>query len=195
MGLLRVVDGGRAHLRLRILVVDVDARVMPIRRGGQTASAQMALSAAEARALSSAQAVGLDLVVVTSVEEQRARYSLDSMGLSVLAVISDTSTGAGASTCSRKRLNRLAETTCQHDCSLREVAVIATDSADCPMMLEAGVGFALKDAGRDAIRAADRVFPFRRAGGLTAAVEEVVLLARASYAVASTSERSWLTGR
>ena len=165
IGLLRVLNGGRAYPRPRMLVADLDVFAGPV------------VSEPEVRAFSRAQKAGLDLIFLTSAEEACVRRMLDARGLCAAAVISDAVMRVGAGERSRIRLDFLVACARQRSCTLREIAVIATHPKDCPMMLEAGVGFALKGAGDDAVRAADKVFPARRAGGLAAAVDAVVILA------------------
>lgn len=177
IGLLRVLNGGRAYPRPRMLAIDLDVFAGPVVSGSETAHARMMLLEPETRALSNAQKAGLELVIVTSGEEAHVRRMLDARGLCAAAVISDAVMRAGARERSRICLDSLVACARQRSCTLREIAVIATHPKDCPMMLEAGVGFALRDAGDDAVRAADKVFPVRRVGGLAAAVDAVVILA------------------
>lgn len=54
--------------------------------------------------------------------------------------------------------------------SLHDAAVVAGHAADCAMMLEAGIGLAVEDAGYEACTAADAAFTCRADGGLAAAL-------------------------
>ncbi|WP_143764871.1 hypothetical protein [Collinsella vaginalis] len=58
--------------------------------------------------------------------------------------------------------------------SLSHIAVIAASPLDTAAMLEAGCALALVDAGYEACRAADAVFPARAEGGLQEALAFVL---------------------
>lgn len=58
----------------------------------------------------------------------------------------------------------------EHGIKMNEVAVIALCAVDLDAMLGSGIACALEDAGRDCVAAADRVFPSRKAGGLSQAL-------------------------
>lgn len=93
---------------------------------------------------------------------------------------SDMPSRADAGTCLLRpatRVNVLAELVAVHGWGFDSVAVIATSPADRDMLLAAGIAFALKGAGYDALAAADRAFPVREAGGLAQAVDAVCALA------------------
>lgn len=67
--------------------------------------------------------------------------------------------------------NELAALCQQRDCSLDQVAVIATTQRGLPLLLEAAVALTLRDAGYENEAAADVVFKPRSSGGLAAAIE------------------------
>lgn len=58
-----------------------------------------------------------------------------------------------------------------HGCTLDQAVAIATSQRGLPLLLEAGIALALRDAGYENEAAADMVFKPRSSGGLAAAIE------------------------
>ena len=157
-----VIRGGLKFLP-RLLVVDFDAAAV---------QSPLRLSPDEVQALTHAVGAGVELGVVTGEDERSALLTFADAGLTV-TVLSD-GPAINDFERARVRLEHLAAHCRKRRVSLRDVAVIASQPYDCPMLLEAGIAVALETAGYDACVASDAVFPARVQGGFAAAIDAVV---------------------
>ena len=169
-----LVDGGKRGPGIRVLVFDADT-------AADTAAADAAAAALsgvpfvsdeEAALLRQLAAAGVALVCVTAAREVCARSVFTAARIH-LQILSDERAGrmpAGRLTRGAARVHALLAESDKTLTNLRETCVIASHPADCDLLLEAGMAFALEGAGYRARAAADAVFPAREAGGLALAL-------------------------
>lgn len=171
----------------RTVLSDTDFRVV----------SRVELHSEEARLLSDIAEKGIRIAVLTAGEEREALQVLEASDVraSVLADVmprgrdrrlqASARADARSASCEQGTLSQsvaraaaFAEQCELWGCRLGDAAVVASHPVDTDVMREAGIAFALTDAGYDACISADCVFSARSSGGLAAALSHLLSVLR-----------------
>lgn len=135
-------------------------------------------TSAERDVIARAGAGGLQIIVFTDLDEERAAVEFGDVDDLALVVPCDSRLMPGPPLTRRAaRVEALTTVLQGWGMGLDDVAVIGAEPIDRDMLMVAGVPIALEGAGYDALSVADLVFPARAAGGLIRAIEASCALA------------------
>ncbi|MDY2777162.1 MAG: hypothetical protein SOU51_02110 [Collinsella sp.] len=174
-----IVDGGRNFRAPRLLVVDIDAADwLALGTGGQADENAFSPRLAPTETALIRRARERMDVLAMSCHARSARAVLDACGLGDMGIVAPdpdlVPEGRRADPSPLSIPAKLAEALAaccgERGLPLRSVALLAASPIALGAMLEARWAGALKDAGREACLAADRVFAARSRGGLADAI-------------------------